>query len=130
VKVEEIVGMDKKTLEGYRKKLVEKRRELTQAYIRDKNYGRETDDGGTQDLADKASTSYTKEFLYSLSNSERSVLQQVERALARIEEGEFGICEECGEPIHKKRLDAVPWARYCLACQEAMDRGRLQEAGE
>lgn len=122
--------MDKKTLEGYRKKLVEKRRELTQAYIRDKNYGRETDDGGTQDLADKASTSYTKEFLYSLSNSERSVLQQVERALARIEEGEFGICEECGEPIHKKRLDAVPWARYCLACQEAMDRGRLQEAGE
>lgn len=122
--------MDKKTLEGYRKKLVEKRRELTQAYIRDKNYGKETDDGGTQDLADKASTSYTKEFLYSLSNSERSVLQQVERALARIEDGEFGICEECGEPIHKKRLDAVPWARYCLACQEAMDRGRLQEAGE
>jgi DnaK suppressor protein len=122
--------MDKKSLESYRKKLQEKRRELTQAYIRDKNYGRESDDGGTQDLADKASTSYTKEFLYSLSNSERSILQLVERALARIKEGEFGVCEECGEPIQKKRLDAVPWARLCLRCQEAMDRGRLQEAAD
>jgi RNA polymerase-binding transcription factor len=122
--------MDKKTTESYKKKLLEKRRELTQAYLRDKNYGKESDDGGTQDLADKASTSYTKEFLYSLSNSERSVLQQVELALSRIAEGEFGTCEECGEPIQKKRLDAVPWARYCLSCQEAVDRGRLQEAGE
>ena len=122
--------MDKRTLEGYKKKLLDKRRELTQAYIRDKNYGRESDDGGTQDLADKASTSYTKEFLYSLSNTERSVLQQVERALLRIREGEFGVCEECDAPIQKKRLDAVPWARYCLSCQEAVDRGRQQEAGE
>jgi len=122
--------MDKKSLEQFRKKLLEKRRDLTQAYLRDKNYGKESDDGGTQDLADKAATSYTKEFLYSLSNNERGVLQQVEDALARIEEGEFGTCEECGEPIQKKRLDAVPWARFCLACQEAMDRGRLQEAGE
>lgn len=122
--------MDKKSLEQYKKKLVDKRRDLVRAYLRDKTYGKESDDGGTQDLADKASTSYTKEFLYSLSNSERGVLQQVESAIGRIKEGEFGVCEECGEPIHKKRLDAVPWARYCLPCQEAVDRGRLQEAGE
>ncbi len=122
--------MDKRTLTSYKKRLLAKRQELTEAYNRDKNYGRESDSGGTQDLADKASTSYTKEFLYSLSNSERIVLQEVEDALTRIEEGEFGVCEECGEPIHKKRLDAVPWARYCLACQEAFDKGRLQEAGQ
>lgn len=122
--------MDKKTLEVYKKKLAEKRRELTRAYLRDKNYGKESDEGGTQDLADKASTSYTKEFLYSLSNNERSVLQQVEEAIARAGDGEFGVCQECDEPIQKKRLDAVPWARYCLSCQEAVDRGRLQEAGE
>jgi DnaK suppressor protein len=122
--------MDKKTLEVYKKKLAEKRRELTRAYLRDKNYGRESDEGGTQDLADKASTSYTKEFLYSLSNNERSVLQQVEEAIARVGDGEFGVCQECDEAIQKKRLDAVPWARYCLSCQEAVDRGRLQEAGE
>lgn len=122
--------MDKRSMEQYKKKLIEKRRSLTQAYLRDKTYGRESDEGGTQDLADKASTSYTKEFLYSLSNSERIILQQVEDAISRLVEGGFGICQECEEPIHKKRLDAVPWARYCLNCQEAADRGRLQEAQE
>lgn len=120
--------MDKRSLESYKKKLHEKRRNLTDAYMRDKNYGRESDSGGTQDLADKASTSYTKEFLYSLSNSERSILQEVEDAITRLGEGEFGVCEECEESIHKKRLDAVPWARYCLQCQEAHDKGLLREA--
>jgi len=122
--------MDKRTLDQYKKKLMEKRHSLSKAYLRDKTYGRESDEGGTQDLADKASTSYTKEFLYSLSNSERNILQQVEEAISRLGGGEFGICEECEEPIQKKRLDAVPWARYCLNCQEAADRGRLQEARE
>jgi|SRR6267142_1830200 len=122
--------MDKKSVEQFKKKLLDKRRELTRAYIRDKTYGKESDEGGTQDSADKASTSYTKEFLYSLSNTERNVLQQVEDALERIEEGEFGVCDECDEPIQKKRLEAVPWARYCLACQEAVDKGQLAEAGE
>jgi DnaK suppressor protein len=122
--------MDKKSVEQFKKKLLDKRRELTRAYIRNKTYGKESDEGGTQDSADKASTSYTKEFLYSLSNTERNVLQQVEHALERIEEGEFGVCDECGEPIQKKRLEAVPWARYCLACQEAVDKGQLAEAGE
>src|SRR6266850_3002854 len=122
--------MDKKSVEQFKKKLLDKRRELTRAYIRNKTYGKESDEGGTQDSADKAATSYTKEFLYSLSNTERSVLQQVENALGRLKGSGFGICEDCGEPIHKKRLDAVPWARYCKKCQEAVDKGQLAEAGE
>ena len=121
--------MDKRTLSSYKKKLEAKRDALMDAYIRDKNYGRESDSGGTQDLADKASTSYTKEFLYSLSNNERIILSAVEDAISRIEEGEFGVCEECGEKINKKRLDAVPWARFCLNCQESFDKGQTQEAG-
>lgn len=120
--------MDKRTLASYKKKLLAKRQALTDAYNRDKNYGRESSSGDTQDLADKASTSYTKEFLYSLSNNERIILNAVESALDRIEEGNFGVCEECEEKINKKRLDAVPWARFCLACQEAFDKGQLQEA--
>jgi DnaK suppressor protein len=122
--------MDKRSLESYRKKLMDKRQLLTQAYLRDKNYGRESDKGGSQDLADKASTSYAKELLYSLSNTERIILQQVEQAISRLGGGEFGVCEECEETIHKKRLDAVPWARYCLSCQEEADRGELEEARE
>ena len=128
MKAEERQELDKRPLESYRKKLTEKHQHLTQAYLRDKKYGRESDAGGTADLADKASTSYTKEFLYSLSNTERVILQLVEEAISRLGGGEFGVCEECEENIQKKRLDAVPWARYCLSCQEAADRGQLQEA--
>ncbi len=116
-------GLDKKALDQYRKKLIEKRRELTAAYTKNRHYGRESDEGGTQDLADKASSSYTKEFLYSLSNTERSILEEVEDALERLDGGEFGTCEECAEKISRKRLDAVPWARYCVPCQERLEQG-------
>lgn len=115
--------LDKKTLEGYRKKLLEKRRDLTEAYTKNRHYGRESDEGGTQDLADKASSSYTKEFLYSLSNTERSILEDVEEAIERLNDGEYGTCMECGEKISRKRLDAVPWACYCVPCQERIEQG-------
>ena len=48
-------------------------------------------------------------------------LRNARAALARIQEGRFGICQECDEDIHPKRLAAVPWAPYCLRCQEAID---------
>jgi len=122
--------MEKKILEQYRKKLVDKRRELTAAYTKNRHYGRESDEGGTQDLADKASSSYTKEFLYSLSNTERTILEQVERAIDRMDEGEYGTCMECAEKISKKRLDAVPWARFCVPCQERIEQGVREEVTE
>lgn len=122
--------MDKKTLDQYRKKLADKRRELTAAYTKNRHYGRESDEGGTQDLADKASSSYTKEFLYSLSNTERSILEEVEQAIDRMDEGEYGTCMDCSEKISKKRLDAVPWARHCVPCQERIEQGVREEVAE
>jgi DnaK suppressor protein len=119
--------MDKKTLQQYRKKLIDKRRELTQAYTKNRHYGRESDEGGTQDLADKASSSYTKEFLYSLSNTERSIIEDVEQAIGRLDEGAYGTCMECGERISKKRLEAVPWAMYCVPCKERIEQGVKEE---
>lgn len=117
--------MTKKQLEGFKKKLQDRRRELVEAYVKNKNYGRDTEDGGTQDIADKASNAYTKEFLYSLSNSDRQLLQMVEDALTRIRNGAYGVCVECGEKMLPKRLEAVPWARHCISCQEREERGQL-----
>lgn len=115
--------MNKRALEQYRKMLEAKRRELVDSYMKNKNYGKEANfDQGTQDLADRASTAYTKEFLYSLSNSERKILYMVEQALERIKQNAFGICQECEEKIGKKRLDAVPWAAYCINCQEQEEK--------
>jgi DnaK suppressor protein len=48
------------------------------------------------------------------------LLREINDALVRIEHGHYGICMECEEPISAKRLDAVPWARYCVACQESI----------
>ena len=53
---------------------------------------------------------------------ESSQLRNARAALLRIKEGKFGICEECEEEIHPKRLAAIPWASRCLVCQEAADR--------
>jgi len=117
--------MTKKQQELMKKKLQEKRRALVAAYITNKNYGRDTEDGDTQDIADKASNAYTKEFLYSLSNSDRQMLQMVDEALARMKKGSFGVCVECGEKMIPKRLEAVPWARHCISCQEREEKGLL-----
>jgi DnaK suppressor protein len=117
--------MTKKQQDALKKKLQDKRRALVAAYVTNKNYGRDTEDGDTQDIADKASNAYTKEFLYSLSNTDRTVLQQVDEALERLKGGHFGVCVECGEKMLPKRLDAVPWARHCLSCQEREEKGLL-----
>ena len=80
---------------------------------------------GTQDIADKAANSYTKEFLFSLSNSERQLLQQVDDALARIADRRYGVCASCEDPMNLKRLQAVPWAILCITCQEKQEQGLL-----
>jgi len=82
-----------------------------------------------KDVADRAANSYTKEFLFSQSSNERQILNMVEGALGRIREGSFGECISCGEEINPKRLEAVPWTRHCIACQEKLEQGLLEATG-
>lgn len=119
-------GMTKKQLERYKKKLLAAKQEVVNRVKRTENYGREVDSKDeAMDLADKASSSYTKEFLFSLSNSDRKLLQMIDEALERVEDGTYGECQHTGEPIETKRLDAVPWARLCIKAQELEEQGRL-----
>jgi len=62
-----------------------------------------------------------REFAARALERERESLIQIGAALSRIEEGEFGICLDCEDPISPRRLAAVPWAAYCLHCQESRD---------
>jgi len=55
--------------------------------------------------------------LDSLSEGEQARVGEIEAALARIDDGTYGVCEQCGEPIGARRLDAVPWARRCFTCE-------------
>ena len=117
--------MDQKKLKAFRERLLLKKREILEAYRKNKSYGMEADGEATQDIADKAANSYTKEFLFSLSNSERDMLQMVDDALFRIDDRRFGVCAACEEEMNLKRLEAVPWARLCLSCQQKQESGQL-----
>lgn len=119
--------MDSKKFEHYKKKLLEKKAELFQTVSKTEQYGREADEDATQDIADKAANSYTKEFLFSQSSNERTILQLVNEALERIESGKFGYCVACENEIQQKRLEAVPWTRHCISCQEKQEQGLLEE---
>jgi len=120
--------MEKKKLDTFRKKLEERQHALRKTVSRTEEDGRIADKDSAQDIADRAANSYTKEFLFSVSNNERQVLNMVETALQRIREGTFGECVNCGNEINAKRLEAVPWTRYCIACQEKKEQGLLEEA--
>ncbi len=121
------MSMNKKKVEYYRKKLLDKRQSLVSALDRHVHYGREADQDVAQDPADKASNAYLKELLFSQSSSDKFVLTLIDEALARIEEGTYGLCVACGKEIQPKRLEAVPWARHCVTCQDLQERGLLAE---
>jgi DnaK suppressor protein len=117
--------MDQKKAKAYRERLLRKKQEILETYTKNKSYGKEADGEATQDIADKAANSYTKEFLFSLSNTERDMLQQVDDAIVRIETRRYGVCVACEDEMNLKRLEAVPWARLCLPCQEKQESGQL-----
>jgi RNA polymerase-binding transcription factor len=118
--------MTKKDTEKYRRLLEEKKATLSAEIAKTRSAEEETTEESTQDIADKAVSSYTREFLYSLTDGERSTLLQIDDALARIDDGAYGQCLNCGQLMTEKRLNAVPWAPYCLDCQELSEKGMLQ----
>src|SRR6201982_2350978 len=101
-------SMDKKRLDYYKKKLQAMREDLLKSIARTEEEGRAADDDPTVDLADKAANSYTKEFLFGQTNTDRTVLQLIDEALGRIKENTYGTCTECEEELQQKRLEAVP----------------------
>jgi DnaK suppressor protein len=117
---------NKKELEKYRRLLEEKKASLSQEIAKTRDHEEETTEEITQDIADRAVSSYTREFLYSLTDAERGTLVQIDDALVRVAEGSYGSCVNCGASISEKRLTAVPWARYCVDCQELAEKGLLE----
>ena len=116
---QQFVQRMKKSLEG-------RAEELRRAISRTQKDGRTLESGLQGDALDRAITDSTKEFLFNKSTQERRLLNLTEVALRRISDGTFGECANCGNPINHKRLEAVPWAQYCIACQEKHERGELQ----
>jgi DnaK suppressor protein len=122
------VPQDQGQFEGLRARLLDQRREMYDMYSQDIRAGQESADDGTEDIVDRANNHYNRELMFSLSDSERQRLLQIEDALRRMDEGSYGRCANCAGPINPLRLDAVPWTRFCIDCQELVERGMIEEA--
>ena len=83
---------------------------------------RDSGDGAGDDQADAGTKTFEREHEMSLANNSRGMLQQAERALKRIEDGSYGVCESCGSPIGKARLQAFPRATLCVSCKQKEER--------
>ncbi|MAY96148.1 MAG: DNA-binding protein [Nocardioides sp.] len=83
---------------------------------------RDSGDGAGQDQADLGATTFERDHEMSVLNNEREKLAQIDRALARIEDGTYGVCESCGQPIGKLRLMAFPRATLCMTCKQREER--------
>ncbi len=85
------------------------------------------DDAETPDPVDLAVRNYSKNVMLAVSENESKQLVLIDEALVRIEDEEYGICQNCQKEVNPKRLAAIPWARYCLDCQELQEKGLLDE---
>jgi len=115
--------MNKRDKDRYRKKLLDKKKEIIAHMSEFHNESRSIETGIAQDVGDKAESSYTKEFLLSLSDAQRERLKQIDEALKRLDTPEYGLCESCGKSIAKKRLNIIPWTPLCISCQEKEEKG-------
>ena len=118
--------MTKTQLKDVKERLLKEREALVQ-----KLQGNDLsiDDAETPDPVDLAVRNYSKNVMLAVSENESRQLTLIDEAVLRIDDGEYGTCQNCEKEISPKRLQAIPWARYCIACQELVERGELDEEG-
>jgi DnaK suppressor protein len=85
------------------------------------------DDSETPDPVDLAVRNYSKNVMLAVSENESRQLALIDEALLRLDDEEYGPCQNCQNDINPKRLAAIPWARYCLSCQELLEQGLLDD---
>ncbi len=119
--------LSQQELERFKVQLLEERRKIVSDMDKLVKESNELGKDGTPDIGDEASDLSNRQLLLSLNEADRAKLMEIEEALERIEEGTYGICEECGEPISIKRLEVKPTAIYCVACKSRLEKLQKRE---
>lgn len=114
--------MNKAQLKKFRALLEQKREELVRKAKQTLDEDMTLDVSDLPDEMDLASSEYLQSFTFRLRGREKSFLDKINKALVKIEEGTFGVCEECGEEISMKRLEARPETTLCIRCKEDQER--------
>jgi DnaK suppressor protein len=115
-------ALKKRELKRFREILEEKRREILRNARRTLSDDMALAVDDLPDEMDLASSEYLQSFTFRLRGREKTFLEKIDRALARIDDGTFGICEECSESIAVKRLEARPETTLCIRCKEDQER--------
>jgi DnaK suppressor protein len=117
-------------IQHFKHRLQDKERELQSNIKRLEEEARASGEAEVRDLTDEATASQGKSESLQEEALASQTLIEVQEALQRIEDGTYGKCVACGRPIETARLEAVPWARYCLADQEKQDQAaHVQQGG-
>ena len=112
-------SLDEETLANLKELLLRKRGEILAVSTGTRPLPASVDVNSRQgDLADQASGNNEVHIQLKLKQTDAKILQAIEDALKRIENGTFGVCRDCGEPIAEARLNAIPWTRVCISCKE------------
>lgn len=113
-----------KELSSYRNQLVNLRGVLTGdiRHLQQEAFGVDGERPSTEGEAEGGSDSYAQEFSLELLQRDENSLREIDDALARINDGSYGMCEVCSEPISKERLKFLPHSRNCVNCQRSMER--------
>jgi DnaK suppressor protein len=113
--------VDKKSIERLKRALQVRHRELQLGVAQTQQNLRTAQTDYGKDEGDRANTSLAREIDLAQKSRDRALLASVDAALKRISLGTFGDCLNCGQEINTKRLEAIPWVRYCITCQELID---------
>ncbi len=113
--------MLKKTMKALKEKLLLQRRDILKQHLNN-HAAPAVAEPATGDAADAASHNDVKEMALNMKETEKRALANIEDAISRIDAGSYGQCDECGQPIPEKRLLALPYAKFCVACQERLEQ--------
>ncbi len=114
--------MRKREIVKIHEELKDKKTEMLNRLMRDREqyYENLKNEGG--DLADEASESIEREIIYDLSIAEKNEVEEIDTAIQKIEDGTYGVCETCKEHIPIGRLKVKPYAKFCTKCRELQER--------
>lgn len=114
--------MNKKEMKRFKEILLERKEQISQAVTHTREEGMGVDPDDLPDEVDQASTEAGQQLNLRLRDRENTLYRKIEKALRKIEEGEYGVCEVCGEEIGMKRLEARPVTELCIRCKEEQEQ--------
>ncbi len=114
--------MNPENMEQAKARLLKMRREVLQGVMDAQQACNELGQDGVGDIGDISSNTYSRDVLMNLGETQRQMIRDIDAALERIEEGEYGECLRCGEEISARRLEVRPFSRYCVECKTEVEK--------